>query len=84
MAADPRPGPRPAGPDPLDAVLAEMDGADADALLAELLGHGAAPEDPLTLKPGEIRSRVKALAASNPALLAKIITAWMNEARRRK
>ncbi len=80
---EPTPQPGPADPG-LDAALDALTGEGAEALLAELLQGDAAPLDPHAASAKEIRARVKEVAAKNPALLAKIITYWMTEERRRK
>ncbi len=89
MATDPvrTPAGPPATADPpgLDGLL-ESIGHDEAATLLDLLGGGV--DGPGTLSSAapaararEIRERVKALAASRPELLARIIASWMNEAR---
>lgn len=68
---------------PLDAVLDAMGPGEADAMLAALLGD-AAPGEPPATTPREIRARLKELAGRRPELIAKIITYWLNEERRKK
>ena len=91
MAAEPVRTPviPPASADPpgLDGLL-ESIGHDEAAALLDLLGGGADGPGVLSsaapaARAKEIRERVKALAAARPELLARIITSWMNEDRRK-
>lgn len=89
MATEPvrMPGIPPASADPpgLEALVDSL-GHDEAATLLDLLGGGV--EGPGVLssaapaaRAAEIRARVKALAATRPELLARIITSWIKEER---
>ena len=67
----------------LDSLLEALGAEGADSLLAEMLAAEGSPAEQVATKPGEIRSRVKEMAARNPELIIKIINHWINEDRRR-
>ncbi len=91
MATEPvrPPAVPPASADPpgLDSLL-ESIGHDEAATLLDLLGGGVDGPGVLSsaapaARAKEIRERVKALAASRPELLARIISHWITEDRRK-
>lgn len=77
----------PASADPpgLEALVDSL-GHDEAAALLDLLGGGTDGPGVLSsaapaARAAEIRTRVKALAATRPELLARIITSWIKEDR---
>lgn len=69
----------------IDALLEALGDDGAEALLAEMTGAMEGAERPQAeiLSPQNLKAKMATLAKTRPELLAKIITHWITEERRR-
>lgn len=77
--APPKPG---MSDDQIDALMNALGDAGSEHLLDEMMKAESGQPPATTSK--EIRARMKEIAAKNPELIAKIISAWINEDRRKR